>query len=442
MLADYYIIILILKHFLSSYGNIKLVAASAYFTIYFSLLINSINFALIDTHGLLGSHDIANNLNRLACLRLKQTILLGTIMFFFFSIIPNFYYPTFLINFLNVDPEIAHSAQVMIFWSLPAMFLRTLNDSFKTFLQNQGVTTEIGYYYLILVGIFLPLIYFLIEIIELKVKLVGITLFLFEGTGLVISLIYFKGLKRSLDFSVPIRTKLKDYTSLFLKHYIIDFPGILQFELENFIVTLRDSVEEIAVFTIFSSSIYVIIFMASGFTFEVRKRMNRALSYNNPFDCVSYLRMFKSIFFFSGLFFAGIWLLISWCLENMGGYDNEEKLKFYFKSGKYYLFFRAFFLFFIGYQLASLRVVGVKDKISWFYSIPEALNNFGSYFLGIYLGYGVIGIFFYETLFDFCCLLVLRGVISEEFFFDYAKIAVEHFGFQPWAGDSRRVRRF
>lgn len=83
MLADYYVVILVIKLCLSMANNQTNTAASAYFTVYYSLMLHCTNYAIVETQGILGSKDIGAKNFKLNSLRFRQSVTSGLILFFF-----------------------------------------------------------------------------------------------------------------------------------------------------------------------------------------------------------------------------------------------------------------------------------------------------------------------------------------------------------------------
>jgi Na+-driven multidrug efflux pump len=119
--------------FLGSNEDINLVASTGYYGAFYSILMQAFNFGAIEVQGIFGSQANGNKdplrVNQL----FRQSIATGIIFYLVFTCIPAYFIEA-LFPFLGVDDDLGNVVKALIWWSIPAMFVRVLNDNFKTFL--------------------------------------------------------------------------------------------------------------------------------------------------------------------------------------------------------------------------------------------------------------------------------------------------------------------
>lgn len=208
--ADYSILMTIINNFFVAGGKPELGAASAFFTVYYTLLMHTTNLALNDTQGILGSRYIGLHEKKdVDCdltserdqwkkpfLIFKQSVVVGLFVFTFFCLIPSFFYATFLEKFFGVDGLLATLSQDMVVYALPGMMIRTVNDCLKTYLQNYKQTRILGYCYAVLVFVFGIVSAFVILFLKIEASSTGVILFFFEIVGLMLSSYFLMDLKK------------------------------------------------------------------------------------------------------------------------------------------------------------------------------------------------------------------------------------------------------
>lgn len=425
ILSDYYILILVIKTTLASKGNDLLTTDAAYFTLYYSLLLHNINSALIDTQGILGSKDIGGRKYNSATLRLKQSLAIGLSFFFVLCTLPSFFYSSFLHHVLGIEKDQAESSQKMVMWALPAMFVRTINDCLKTYLQNNEIIKPLGYAYSILVVISFPLIFFVINTLGIKESSIGLIFIIFELCGTFVCIYLAKDLMEEgkMNFSYPVTRKLDYYLIKWLKNFIVDFPFVLIFELEYYILIFVQSNADIIAFSICSTASYIVNYIAFGFSVGPRIIVNRCLGENSPDKALENVKVFKKFFLLVGLALGLIWFTSFWLLEILGIFGESGKiLRKLMSLGKYSLILRGMSQFILlGLQVPMMKSIESTNIATFLYSIPYCWNNISSYFFAVYLGFGVIGVLWSEAWFFFFIQYVLGAFLDDEMFHSIAK---------------------
>lgn len=415
----------IIKTCFTSIEDERLSTAAAFFTIFYALTFHYINYAVVDTYGILGSKDIGAENHEIASLRLKQSVYLGIVNFFAFSVIPSFFYSEVLISWIQVDPEYAAVCQNMVIWALPAMFVRLFNDFLKTFLQNYKSSKKLGYSYLILIIVFLPITILVINFFQMGENSVGLILFFFELFGFSISLYLTKDFwgTNSLDFSLSFWNQLGFYLSNFIKNFFIDYPPSLVFEFEYLILTFSVSNSHLIAFSIFSTFGMCFYYICIGFSVEPRTIINRLLGCKMYQEARDILKVFQNFFFWFGMMITIIFFGIVWGFEIFDFFGPEEnELRGILSLGKWTLLLKWWAMFrLFGVQTPILKSIGCSNVAIYFFSIPYCWNDITGYLTSIYFGYGALGIFWTETFTYLAISEVLKSYLKEEIFIEQVK---------------------
>ena len=133
--GDFFICSMVCRMFLGANEDINLVASTGYYGAFYSILMQAFNFGAIEVQGIFGSQANGKSDPALMNKLFRQSILTGMIFFVVFACIPA-YFLDFVFPLLGVERDLFHVVKLLIWWSIPAMFIRVLNDNFKTFIQN------------------------------------------------------------------------------------------------------------------------------------------------------------------------------------------------------------------------------------------------------------------------------------------------------------------
>lgn len=424
MVGDYYLLIAILKNSIMGAGNNTLTAATAFFTVYHSLLLHTTNIALVDTLGIMASQDIGAKKMKYASLRLKQSITIGFLAFFVLTVFPSFFYKNFLINFLGVDSDVAELSQTIVIWSLPAMGVRILNDCLKTFLQSRKKEIFLGKLYTGMVVFFLILTLILINGLGYQVIAFELILFLFELVGVGACLFSFWYLEeyKELNFSLKFSFELKTFLKLFLDNYLTDSPMNLLFEFENFLVNLSHSNEEMAIFTIFSTLLFVFYNFASGLTIDVRTSINHEIGRNDFESVRKYLQGFKKFYWIAAFFCSLMFLLMMFGFELTGVYGEPGSETRSLASIMKYLFFvRSYFSFVYCFIKIALKSGGMVRYLHYFDVLPNFNRPLCGYIMSYYFDFGVMGLYTFGTFSIVAATWLLYAFIEDDIFIEHAK---------------------
>lgn len=413
-----------MKNFLISTGNAQLAASSAYFTVFFSILLHITNLAISDTQGILGSNDIGEKKHKNAFMKFKQGIVLGIALFFITCVLPSFFYAGFLTYFLDIDEGLAISSQKMVIWALPAMFVRTVNDSLKTFLQNHKFSRMLGYCYVGLITCFTILGGVLVFIVKLEESSVGVVLFFFELSGVLFGTYFFLQLKKKegweeVNYSLSEVSKdFEIFVENFISFWIMDSPIFLMYEFQNVIISFTYSNEQIAVYTLNSTLTFVITSLSSGFTIQTRTMINREIGRKNFEKVIHYLKGFQIFFVVLGVV-AGVFIFIGFSLLVFFGFYGEESSSL--RSYMFYLglifLFRTFIPFYSGFLMNSIKSAGMTDIGQYLATIPRLLGSGFCYLICLYFGYGVLGLIISETFSGGGIIWAINSYKFSKFFF-------------------------
>lgn len=427
------------KNFLISSEDPIVPAGSAFFTVYFSLLLHVTNLALNDTQGIIGSKQVGKRDYQTVFTTLKQSIIVGFIMLLIFCYLPALFYSSLLESYFQIDSELARMSQRMVVWALPAMAIRTLNDCLKTFLQNYECSKDLGKKYVVLITICIILSGVSIYVLKLGESSLGIILFIFEFSGVLICIYEFQKLKKreeweDLDYSLKGASKdIKHFLVEFIDYYVMDAPPYFMFEVSNFIISLTYSNEQIAIYTLNSTLIFVIYSFSVGFTILARTSMNQEMGKKNFKNVIRYLKGFKTFFLILAAILSALNFAVFWILIKTGFYGEEGN---YTRETIYYLNFlwiiRIFtptYNSFVNNAVKSARMTNIGKYL---YTYPRFLGPLICYLLCLYFGFGVLGLVSAEGINSINICWTLNSYLDEEIYLEKAKKAV---GFKVKEGE-------
>lgn len=90
-IGDYFMCSLLLKFLVAATEDHELAAATAYYTAFFSCLMQAMNLGVIETQGIFGSQAFGNRDFQYLHLLLRQSIFTSTLMFLLFTIPPSLF---------------------------------------------------------------------------------------------------------------------------------------------------------------------------------------------------------------------------------------------------------------------------------------------------------------------------------------------------------------
>lgn len=97
------------------------------------MLMQAFNFGTIEVQGIFGSQANGKQNYTKMNLYFRQSIFTGVFFFLTVTCIPAYFIES-IFPILGADPSLAPHVKYLIWFSLPAMFVRVWNDNFKTFL--------------------------------------------------------------------------------------------------------------------------------------------------------------------------------------------------------------------------------------------------------------------------------------------------------------------
>jgi Na+-driven multidrug efflux pump len=136
--GDYLLVVIILKSLVANNRNLEFTAATGYMTAYFSLMYFAVSQGVNESVGIYcaqawGSKDKKDR-GRMF-LMLKQAFLF-LFLNYICSVIPmTFFVKSFLLEVVNVNMKTADYTQMLIYYCLPALFIRGLTDILKSYAQ-------------------------------------------------------------------------------------------------------------------------------------------------------------------------------------------------------------------------------------------------------------------------------------------------------------------
>lgn len=188
--GDYVLVLLICKTILAIKGDPNLSEAAAYFTVFYSIMCHCFSYAITDAQGAAGSKFIGRGDYDKAFMTLKQCLVISGIFFITLTVIPGLFAGKIL-GIFGADKKIMPLTQELILWSLPGIYVRLLNDCFKTFIQNQGFISELGFSTMKPLAIVPFLSYIILVHFKLRASSFGIIILIYELLMIIVCSSYF-----------------------------------------------------------------------------------------------------------------------------------------------------------------------------------------------------------------------------------------------------------
>ena len=212
----------------------------------------------------------------------RQSIFTGVTFFLTITCIPAFFIE-YTFPVLGVDPELYSHVKMLIWASLPSMFVRVFNDNFKTFLQNQGLLKLVGLYSMASFLPFLPIGYFLIVTKNLGAVGIGISLFLYEFLSLNFMLyLYMKKVDAKFkQNTTPVTRELPKFMKLALKLTMVDWYAYIVWDSMNIIVGWIGDKYQLACYSLNYNILLVNFSLFYGLNIFTRTQFNYYLGKKN-----------------------------------------------------------------------------------------------------------------------------------------------------------------
>jgi MatE len=194
-IGDYMIVVLIIKSLTAYTMDLELTTSTGYLTTYYNVLLFAVGGGLNDSIGIYCAQAWGSkkpgDLNKMY-LMYKQSILI-IIVYFLVIITPlAFFFESFLYNIVGANPRVAEVSQKLVIYCLPALFIRSLTDLFKSYANAQEIIQELGYFTLINLAIVPFYSYLFINKLNLGSLAYGLCLFTYECGNIIIAVVVSK----------------------------------------------------------------------------------------------------------------------------------------------------------------------------------------------------------------------------------------------------------
>ena len=248
--ADYYYCILTLKILIGLTPDITLFASTAYFSSYYTVFMLCLITGVIDAQSNSGAQAYGRKDYKKVNLYFRQSLLVAFTLFLAFVASPTIFVERVLL-WLNVDPELASESQRLIIISLPAIFMRILNDNIKAFLQNQGYLQEIGFASVSIFLVFLPVSHWLIITKGMGALGFALSILIYE-TGCCLACVVILKLKCSeevLDCSESIFQDILYYYKYTASIFLTRLPAFMCWNVTTLMLGSYSTQADLAAFT-------------------------------------------------------------------------------------------------------------------------------------------------------------------------------------------------
>lgn len=404
--GDYYLLLLTTKIMISSTGNTQLLACSAYFTAYFSLLLHAINLGTVETQGILGSQAYGRKEYKRTNLFLRQALLLETFLFAFLTVLPSFFFSGFLRKYVIEEDNhtkigLAEKSQKMIMMALPGMFLRLINDNIKVFIQNQdeSLIKKLGLRNMGLYALSIPLGYFVIIYLRVEESSLGIIIFIYEAISLLICWRIIKTdiHEQSKDTSLPVLQEFGYFARQSTKNFLVDYPSFLAVDGENIVASLAggnnltDGKAQISIHSLFFNIGSVSYTFFIGFLVLMRTTVNHKIGEKKYKQARDYFLKYERLIIGIQVFAFIVLCLTHWCiLRPFAVYEDNRVL---YWADKVYLlyFFNSVDLGIEALYNNIIRTFQKQNLLVWL-QFGHFIEIGISWYLAVKLGMGVVGI--------------------------------------------------
>lgn len=410
--GDFFINTLVLKLFISSTTDLELIAATAYHSAYFAILMLAISYGVMECQGILGSQALGENNFAKVNLRLRQGIVVGLTYFAIGTCLPTLFIDDILPLF-GVQSELTGIVKELIIWTLPSTCIRIVNDNLKTFLQNQGQLNKVGYACMITFIPFIPLSYYTMITCQLGTWGVGIMLFYYELATLI-ALLTLYCTQIPVVFkanSLSLKTQLGSFYWYALKIIISEWSSYFVWDGMNIVVGWIGSQAQLGAFSIMSSLSTVIFSVNMGLNVFTRTQFNFAIAskYQTGFHLQKIFRKLYALTLLNGFMLTTIEGLAILAIKNFNVIEDNELDEWFVNLVLLELIesFLTALSTFLKVSAKSLGSICFVTSLGALDLVAIALAYTG----GIVLKKGVVGVYF-----AFDCVTFLKVLILNIFF--------------------------
>lgn len=412
--GDYPLLQLITKFCLGYEGNVELIAASAFFTVFFALSVHAFSVGMTDAHGIFSARGLAEKNYKRSNLILRQSLLMCGIFFILFALLPSFYFRIPLQYIFKTSENLTNKSMRMIYWGLPGMFLRLLNDQLKVYTQNLGKSKELGRKFTLLFFVSVsPISYLIINIIKLEESSIGIVLFIYESLGLLLNLHYYYK-EENRDTSIPILTNFYEFFKFVVPVYFIYLPNYLLAEFKTFIISIIGIEEQLAAFTIYIMIKQTGINLLQGFIITPRIEINKVIG--EKMKVLSY-EIYKKFAFinFITCFLLNAFFALTITIFLFFNLFNDRNLSKEIKRCLFCGILRSFFSQLGIYYRVICCSINKKKLLFYFDTIPYFGLIGQVYLVGYTFNLGLLGIHYAEAFGKLLRPWMVRVYLSKDY---------------------------
>lgn len=410
--GDFFINTLVLKLFISSTTDIELIAATAYHSAYFAILMLAISYGVMECQGILGSQALGEKNFPMVNLRLRQGIVVGLTYFVIGTCLPTLFIDNILPLF-GVQPDLTQIVKELIIWTLPSTAIRIINDNLKTFLQNQGELNKVGFACIITFIPFIPLSYYIMITCQMGTWGVGIMLFYYEfATLIALGLLY--RIQIPAEFkkeSLPLKKQLGSFYWYALKIILSEWSSYFVWDGMNIVVGWIGSQAQLGAFSIMSSLSTVIFSVNMGLNVFTRTQFNFAIASTSKTPG-TLKRIFRKLYFLTllnGILLSFLEGIAIFCIVYFN-VINDDELDKWFMSLILWELVESFLTSFSAFLKVTAKSLGELCFVTSLGTL-DILAVVMAYVGGITLKKGVVGVYF-----AFDCVTFLKVVILNMYF--------------------------
>lgn len=272
------------------------------------------------------------------------------------------------------------------------MFVRVLNDNFKTFIQNQGHMKTVGFAAMICFVPFIPLCYYLICVKNLGAFGIGLSLLQYEGCSLIAMLYLFrtKVPEEYKNTNQSTLTNIHLYIWQAIRLTMLDWPSYISWDALNVVVGLTGDKAQLGAYSLIYNLLLMNFSIVYGLNVFTRTQVNYAIGQG---DYPYYTAVFRKLHLQSIINSLLVCLLNIVFLLLVMKYHmvGNAQVEHWMKKCLFIVFCNCFSSSFIQFYKVTLKAFDYLTFLMVIYLLSDSTMLVLAYYLSVMKGLGVVG---------------------------------------------------
>lgn len=415
-------ILLTCKIIMAINGDSDLSEGATYLTAYYAILFESFSYSVIEAQAAIGSKFLGAKKYGNTYLCMKQCIWITSIFYLTMVMLPSFFADS-MIRALGVGEKAAELSQAMIFWSLPGVFLRVVNGSFKTFIQNHGKIRELGYDVIKVFVVFIGVCYLVLEVLKLRVIAIGVIIMAYELVILVICLWYIYSDMDS-DKVDSSNLELTDGISALnweiFKNFLLVWPTCLVFDSVTFFIATTGVQSDIIAANLYQNFVFLSSMIAGGFTVQPKNDINRLLGRKEGQKAYQFYKRYFFVYLIISLLFAMFFAGVIYLAIFFNVFNDPHVTQTY-KEGLFFISIKLGLSYINTLMMKTTTAIENQHVLS-LAELPNYTRIPVDYLMIIYFNFGCLGVFIVDMFLLSLMTPVLKPFIQVEEFTKFDRV--------------------